>query len=170
MIAGAALVGAWATLRFRSVKLGLALVITLGLLSWLLAWLPLEQPYGLKPGTETSFDFAIMSAGAARGEVLEGWVLGRRNPPPGLEPSVVRPFARRSGRSPGARCFACSVDADSTPVRRLLARAWRWRSGSLRRAHQRFHGCSRFFRFARYIQAFLASSTRRFSLQHRALR
>ena len=82
VIAGAALVGAWATLRFRSVKLGLALVITLGLLSWLLAWLPLEQPYGLKPGTETSFDFAIMSAGAARGEVLEGWVLGRRNPRP----------------------------------------------------------------------------------------
>ena len=82
VIAGAALVGAWATLRFRSVKLGPVLVITLGLLSWLLAWLPLEQPYGLKPGTETSFDFAIMSAGAARGEVLEGWVLGRRNPRP----------------------------------------------------------------------------------------
>jgi len=82
VIAGATLAGAWATLRFRSVKLGLALVVTLGLLSWLLAWLPLEQPYGLTPGTETSFDFALMSSGASRGDVLEGWVLGRRNPRP----------------------------------------------------------------------------------------
>ena len=82
VIAVAALAGAWAMLRFRSVTSGLALVIALGLLSWLFAWLPLEQPYGLKPGTEISFDFAIMSSGAARGEVLEGWVLGRRNPRP----------------------------------------------------------------------------------------
>lgn len=81
-VAAAVCLGLWGAVRLRSVKLGLSLVGTLGLLSWLFTWTPLQRPYRLQPGTEVSFDTALVSSGAATGDVLEGWVAGRRNPRP----------------------------------------------------------------------------------------
>ena len=81
-VAGAVLVGLWVVLRDRSVKLGLALVATLGLMSWLFTWTPLKRPYGLQPGTTISFETALAASGAASGSVFESWVAGLHNPRP----------------------------------------------------------------------------------------
>ena len=81
-IAGIVVVGLWLVVRNRSFKLGLVLIATLGLMSWLLTLAPLERPYGLQPGTAISFETALAASGAARGDVLESWVVGLRNPRP----------------------------------------------------------------------------------------
>ena len=82
-IVAVALIGLLVVARMRSTRFGLGLIVTLGAISWLITWAPLEKPYGLQPGTATSFDTALAVSGAARGDVLEGWIVGQRNPRPG---------------------------------------------------------------------------------------
>ena len=69
-------------IRFGSRKAALALPAGLAALMWLYAYLLLVQPCGLRPGTTTSFDLALLSHGTVRGEITEGWLTDTRNPRP----------------------------------------------------------------------------------------
>ena len=68
--------------RRGSPVLVFGLTVSLGLVSWLYTSLPLRSPYGVQPGSQSSFELAVISVGAARGAPLEGWVVGLRNPRP----------------------------------------------------------------------------------------
>ena len=81
-VIGLTLIALFVAIRFDSRKAALALPAGLSALMWLYGYLPLVQPYGLRPGTTTSFDLALLSHGAVRGEITEGWLTDTRNPRP----------------------------------------------------------------------------------------
>ena len=81
-VIGLTLIALFIAIRFDSRKAALALPAGLAALMWLYAYLLLVQPYGLRPGTTTSFDLALLSHGAVRGEITEGWLTDTRNPRP----------------------------------------------------------------------------------------
>ncbi len=81
-VIGLTLIALFVAIRFDSRKAALALPAGLSALMWLYSYLPLVQPYGLRPETTTSFDLALLSHGAVRGEITEGWLTDTRNPRP----------------------------------------------------------------------------------------
>ena len=81
-VVAVALIGIGWTLRSRSAWPGVAMVTALGVATWIFTVAPLEQPYALQPGTDVSFDHGLVSASAARGEVLASWVVDRASPRP----------------------------------------------------------------------------------------
>jgi hypothetical protein len=81
-VAAITVAGLYGAVRYRAHRFGLGLTMAIGLATWLFTWAPLERPYGLEPGTETSFDTALATTGAARGHLLDGWVVNQRNPCP----------------------------------------------------------------------------------------
>jgi hypothetical protein len=82
LIAFVIVAGLWAALRFQSARFVLATLGLLGVLCWLFTWLPLERPYGLRPGSQSSFEMAVASTGSATDTPLDGWIVGRRNARP----------------------------------------------------------------------------------------
>jgi hypothetical protein len=81
-VAAIVLGGLLCALRYRFSAFGLGLTAAIGIASWLFIWALLPRPYGLEPGTVTSFDTALAATGAARGDALDGWLVGSRNPRP----------------------------------------------------------------------------------------
>ncbi|HXV65384.1 MAG TPA: hypothetical protein VEK15_32110 [Vicinamibacteria bacterium] len=72
----------WWALRQRSVVPPLLGMVLMGGVLWLFTWLPLQQPYGLQPGSPAAFELATVTSGAASGRVDESWIAGRRSPRP----------------------------------------------------------------------------------------
>lgn len=68
--------------RRHAVAVCLVLLGSLGVVQWIGIWAPLQSPYGVQPGSESSFELAVVTAAAAHGHPLESWVVGRRNPRP----------------------------------------------------------------------------------------
>ncbi|HSF14173.1 MAG TPA: hypothetical protein VLK65_01320 [Vicinamibacteria bacterium] len=73
----------WWALRRRSVGPALVGMVLTGGVLWLFTWLPLQQPYGLQPGSPAAFELATVTTGVASGRDQESWIAGRRSPRPG---------------------------------------------------------------------------------------
>ncbi len=82
VVVGLTLIGLLISIRLPTIRIPLALIGVLGLITWLYTTIPLKRPYGLQPGSAAAFELAVATSGCSGQNPLQGWVLGRKNPRP----------------------------------------------------------------------------------------